>query len=164
MDSEKTSLRIKQLREGLKWIAGQGCEAAGEYASCSDLPSNPCITEYCLPCYAAAILMQDDRQPATPETAGVKALASATGSALALTAITAIKTGNPIGTYDAYAEWLASYPQGYLYLKQAISSLAWHLHKTGNLSMMNRAVDEVMGAARELVDEKLNAPNVKLTA
>ena len=78
MDSEKTSLRIKQLREGLKWIAGQGCEAAGEYASCSDLPSNPCITEYCLPCYAAAILMQDDRQPEPSKTGGQKALASAT--------------------------------------------------------------------------------------
>ena len=81
MDSEKTSLRIKQLREGLKWIAGQGCEAAGEYACHQGQSVNPCITEYCLPCYAAAILMQDDRQPEPSETVGVKALASATGDA-----------------------------------------------------------------------------------
>jgi len=81
------------------------------------------------------------------------------GSALALDAQNAIKKGDPIGTYDAYAEWLASHPQGYLYLKQAISALAWQLHKTGNLPMMQKAVDEVMGAEREMVNEKLKAPN-----
>ena len=115
MDSEKTSLRIKQLREGLKWIAGQGCEAAGEYASCSDLPSNPCITEYCLPCYAAAILMQDDRQPAVPETVGVKALASATCSAAPPELVEAMKEINrhiehleDIGTISVTGSLLAA--------------------------------------------------------
>lgn len=88
--------------------------------------------------------------------------APCSGSALALYAQNAIKKGDPIGTYDAYAEWLASYPQGYLYLKQAISALAWQLHKTGNLPMMQKAVDEVMDAERELVNEKLNAPNVEV--
>ena len=86
-------------------------------------------------------------------------LAAMLGSALALDAQNAIKKGDPIGTYDAYAEWLASHPQGYLYLKQAISALAWQLYKTGNLPMMQKAVDEVMGAERELVNEKLKAHN-----
>lgn len=76
------------------------------------------------------------------------------GSSLALDAQNAIKKGDPIGTYEAYSEWLASHPQGYLYLKQAISALAWQLHKTGNLPMMRKAVDEVIGAERALVDEK----------
>lgn len=80
-------------------------------------------------------------------------------SALALDAQNAIRTGEPIGTYDAYAEWLASHERGYLYLKQAISSLVWQLHKTGNLSMMRQAVDEVTSAERALVDEKVKAPN-----
>ncbi len=81
------------------------------------------------------------------------------GSALALDAQNAIKKGDPIGTYDAYAKWLASHERGYLYLKQAISALAWQLYKTGNLPMMRQAVYEVMCAERELVDEKLKAPN-----
>src|SRR5690349_21340936 len=83
---------------------------------------------------------------------------------LALDAQHAIKKGDPIGTYDAYAEWLASHERGYLYLKQAISALAWQLHKTGNLPMMRQAVDEVMGAERELVNEKVKAPNVQAMA
>ena len=94
---------------------------------------------------------------------GEATFAEARGSALALAAIIAIKTEYPIGTYEAYAEWLASYPQGYLYLKQAISALAWQLHKTGNLPMMQKAVDEVMGAERELVWEKLKAPNAEVS-
>ena len=84
-------------------------------------------------------------------------------SALGQDAITAIKKDNPIGSYDAYAEWLASHPQGYLYLKQAISALAWQLHKVGNLPMMRQAVDEVTGAERDLVDVKVKAPNVRMS-
>lgn len=84
---------------------------------------------------------------------------AARGSALALDAQNAIKKGDPLGTYEAYAEWLASHDNGDLYLKQAISGLAWRLHKTENLPMMQKAVDEVMGAERELVNEKLKAPN-----
>lgn len=83
------------------------------------------------------------------------------GSALALDAIAAIKKDDVIGSYDAYAEWVDSHERGYLYLKQAISALAWQLHKTGNLPMMRQAVDEVMGAERELVNEKVKAPNEK---
>ena len=85
-------------------------------------------------------------------------------SALALDAQNAIKKGDPIGTYDAYAEWLASHERGYVYLKQAISALAWQLHKTGNLPMMRTAVDEVTGAERALVDEKVKAPNIRSCA
>lgn len=82
-------------------------------------------------------------------------------SALALDAQHAIKQDNVIGSYEPYAEWLASHERGYLYLKQAISALAWHLHKTGNLPMMWQAVDEVNGAARCLVDEKVKAQNIR---
>lgn len=106
---------------------------------------------------------QTDLLPAAPETdeRGGSSRA-ADGSALALDAQNAIKNGDPIGTYDAYAEWLSSHERGYLYLKQAISALAWQLHKTGNLPMMRQAVDEVMGAERVLVNEKVKAPNNEL--
>ena len=49
------------MREALKWIAEQGCEGDGNYERCRDLPNNPCISEYCLPCFAAEALEQDDR-------------------------------------------------------------------------------------------------------
>lgn len=89
--------------------------------------------------------------------------APCSGSALALDSKHAINKGDPIGTYDAYAEWLASHELGYLYLKQAISALAWQLRKTGNLPMMRQAVDEVTGAERALVDEKVKAPNAEVS-
>lgn len=55
-------VRIKALRDALIFIAGQGCEGdTGGYAQCKDLPSNPCVTEYCIPCYAAAALESDDK-------------------------------------------------------------------------------------------------------
>ena len=101
----------------------------------------------------------DTIKPTTPDVERTAGSLHRDGSALALDAQNAIKRGDPIGTYDAYAEWLASHERGYLYLKQAISALAWQLHKTGNLPMMRQAVDEVMGAERELVNEKTKAPN-----
>lgn len=86
-------------------------------------------------------------------------LAQAPGSALALDVQNAIKKGDAIGTYDIYAEWLASLPQGILYLKQAISVLAWRLQKCGNMPRMRQAVDEVMDAERALADDQSEAQN-----
>lgn len=54
--------RISKMREALTWIAGQGCNGdTGDYERCRNLPNNPCITEYCLPCFASEALEQDDK-------------------------------------------------------------------------------------------------------
>lgn len=50
------------LRQALIFMAEQGCEGDGEYEQCSDLPNNPCVTEYCLPCYANWALKVDDAE------------------------------------------------------------------------------------------------------
>lgn len=59
--------RIIKLSDGLQWIANQGCQPETRHMnagySCKNHPSNLCITEYCLPCYAAAILADDGSTP-----------------------------------------------------------------------------------------------------
>lgn len=55
--------RVLKLRDGLQWIADQGCQPETRHMnaqySCKNHPSNLCITEYCLPCYAAVVLAED---------------------------------------------------------------------------------------------------------
>ena len=55
-----TVRRLKELRDALIFIAGQGCGNTGDYEECKDLPDRLCVTEYCIPCYAAAALQSDD--------------------------------------------------------------------------------------------------------
>lgn len=66
----------------------------------------------------------------------------------------AIKTDSPLGSYDAYAEWLAAHDQGGLYLKQAIDALAWRLARERNKKLM-QAVDAVLGATWALNDDQV---------
>lgn len=53
--------RLKELLDALAFIAGQGCVVLSSVPGrrCKDLPNRPCVTEYCLPCFAAAALESD---------------------------------------------------------------------------------------------------------
>ena len=64
----------------------------------------------------------------------------------------AVKTNDAISTYEAYAEWLASKPQGALYLQQAIWCLAWTLARTRNKQQMRQATDGALAAERALAN------------
>lgn len=67
----------------------------------------------------------------------------------------AIKTDNPLGSYDAYAEWLAAHEQGGLYLRQAIDALAWRLARERNKKLMRQAVEAVLGATWALNEDQV---------
>lgn len=67
----------------------------------------------------------------------------------------AVKTNDAISTYEAYAAWLASKPQGRLYLQQAIWCLAWTLARTGDKKQMRQATDGALAAERALADGEI---------
>jgi len=45
--------RLREAREALEWIAQQFCTI---YDDSDCLQTDHCVTEYCLPCYARAVL------------------------------------------------------------------------------------------------------------
>lgn len=67
----------------------------------------------------------------------------------------ALTQDNPLGSYDAYAEWLAAHERGGLYLKQAIDALAWRLSRERNKKLMRQAVEDVLAATWALTDDQI---------
>ena len=61
----RQNVRAERLAEALKWVAQQFCErrrARGRWTPCRE--TTDCMTEWCMPCYAAAHLEDDAKDGA----------------------------------------------------------------------------------------------------
>ena len=98
-------------------------------------------------------MSEENKKPVT-EAVAVAALCSKDWLA-------AVKRGDRIGTYQMYLDYLATAPQGALYLQQMAERLCYALSATDKDEYMRRVVDCAIHSERFLQDER-KAANEKL--